>query len=206
MLSRLKGKLMLVTGQMRDALQSCQDSNTAQGLASPIESIRAAADEALGAWKEFAPPQAPVWYGLDLGGELTSLWSGQSGIRMNILGCPLVLAVEGETLEVLQEVILRPVNENPDVQQSVDAREEGNSVVIVVRDNLRPFEPEEAKGINSGILLTQAGHGRAWGLSVMSLIARKGGGRIKVESAAAGNVVTVSLPLWRDGAGTEKPA
>jgi hypothetical protein len=116
-------------------------------------------------------------------------------------GTTRVLTFQEDVRTVLTEVILGGLSEHPDhcgtagkFEISVESKERYAEVRFV--DNLAPLLGETAETINRGNAINPDGKfGRAWGLSVVQHAALRGGGRLKVERKADGNVITYLIPL-----------
>jgi sensor histidine kinase regulating citrate/malate metabolism len=104
---------------------------------------------------------------------------------------------------VLREIILGGINELPDQNNlskdiliTVDKIEKDGKAEVRFADNMNPIPDEKEREINSGVSLPpDDGFGRAWGLSVVHQVARRGGGYLRVEPSVQGNVITYFIPL-----------
>jgi len=138
--------------------------------------------------------------------ELNVNWGGKTIVRTFCNGANDVKAILKEILlgglsESLLEAYevgggtksvktldVRPV----DVNVSTD----DGQAKVQFKDSLSHIDERAASLINGGMIIPPGGSfGRAWGLSVAQHLAQRGGGKIRVDSAGADNVITYSIPL-----------
>src|SRR5262249_32415857 len=114
-----------------------------------------------------------------------------------------VISFGRDVRNVLSEIILGGVSELPDqnnllkdISITVDKPEKDGKAEVRFADNLNPIHDEKAMEINTGASLKpEDGLGRAWGLSVVHQVAKRGGGHLRVEPSGRGNVITYFIPL-----------
>lgn len=78
----------------------------------------------------------------------------------------------------------------------VDVSTDDGQAKVQFKDSLSHIDERAASLINNGMIIPPGGSfGRAWGLSVAQHLAQRGGGKIRVDTAGADNVITYSIPL-----------
>ena len=138
--------------------------------------------------------------------HLSANWGGRTVVRTFQNGANDVKAVLKEILlGGLSESIREgdEVTNSTDVAQKFDTRPVEVKVAtndgqaeVQFKDSLSRIDEKSASLINGGMIIPPGeSFGRAWGLSVAQHLAQRGGGRIKVDSPGAGNVITYSIPL-----------
>lgn len=115
----------------------------------------------------------------------------------------LVVSFGGDVRTVLREIILGGISELPDQNHlskdiliTVDKIENDGKAEVRFVDNMAIIAEEKKREINrGGSLPLDDNFGRAWGLSVVNQVARRGVGYLNVESSTQGNVITYYIPL-----------
>ncbi len=114
-----------------------------------------------------------------------------------------VISFGQDVRTVLSEIILGGISGLPDQNNlskdiiiTVDKTEKDGKAEVRFVDNLDLIPVEKATAINTGESLKPDDDlGRAWGLSVVHHVARRGGGHLSVEASRQGNVITYFIPL-----------
>jgi len=101
---------------------------------------------------------------------------------------------------VMREIILggmRAVPDYNDQKQEIRIQTEktGKHVKLIFEDQLNPITLEDATTINRGTSIPPTRRfDRAWGLSVVQLVAMRGGGRLEIVPRTNGNLVSYYVP------------
>ena len=94
----------------------------------------------------------------------------------------------GQGAKSVKKLDVRPVK--------VNVSTDDGQAKVQFKDSLSHIDERAASLINGGMIIPPRGSfGRAWGLSVAQHLAQRGGGKIRVDSAGADNVITYSIPL-----------
>lgn len=127
--------------------------------------------------------------------ELTGNWSGATPVRTFRDDVDDVKAVFKEIiLGALSQLVSHDDSEEKTINVSVNT--DSTHAEVRFKDNLPSVDEEAVSLINRGIIIPPGRcFGRVWGLSIAQHLALRGGGRIKVESSGAGNIITYSIPL-----------
>jgi len=144
-------------------------------------------EEALNAVRDYVDPSLAL-----KNVKLTGHWTGATAVR----------TFREDVKEVFREIILGALSELSDhdnssrrINVAIDIRR--GRAEVEFEDNLTPISRGAAKSINDGTTAPlEPQFERAWGLAVAQHIARRGGGRIEVQSTKEGNnLITYSIPL-----------
>lgn len=124
--------------------------------------------------------------------ELTGDWTGRTLVRT-------FRDEVDDAKAVLQEILLGALSEEaPTAGERIEVSVTTNDshAEVQFKDSLTQIDSKAACSINRGIILPPGrSFGRAWGLSVAQHLAQRGGGKLKVETDGAENVITYSIPL-----------
>ncbi|MCB9740065.1 MAG: response regulator [Deltaproteobacteria bacterium] len=126
-------------------------------------------------------------------------------VLVEVEGHPQVEAVPEELHQVLTNLIqnaLEAVAAHPEGQVTVRAADEGDEVVLTVRDNGPGMDAETRDRVFSPFFSTKGpGRGMGMGLTITWRVVRALGGKIAVDSeAGVGTMFTVRLPAARPAA------